>query len=160
MSFQIKKIEIPKILSTWVFAASKYQQNFKILQLAWTLTPNQFWTKCLRCLIVAQEIVFHSYFMEITSFIFIWLQLNHYGSSNLLKNFSKLIFLAILSYIQFLTFLKKWNFYFLLICINLLIIMKPEKMKSLSEVEDEIKQLKNCPFLLLWPPFKKIVKWA
>ena len=104
MSFQIKKFQIPKILSTWVSAASKCQQNFKILQLAWTLVTNKFWTKCLRCLIFAKTIVFHSYLMEITTFISIWLQLNHHGSSNLLKNFNKL---------NFLDFPKKLKFLFL-----------------------------------------------
>ena len=36
--------------------------------------------------------------------------------------------------------------------------MKPEKMKSLSEVENEIKQLENATFLLCQPIFEKIVK--
>ena len=31
--FPDKKNQIPKILSPWVFVATKYQQNFKILQL-------------------------------------------------------------------------------------------------------------------------------
>ena len=86
-------------MPTWVFVALKCWQNFKILQLAWTLTPNKSWTKCVRCLIFAQTKAFHLYFMQITTFISIWLQLKHNGSSHLLKNLSKLIFfLEILSY--------------------------------------------------------------
>ena len=66
-------------MPTWVFVVSKCWQNFKILQLAWTLAPNTFWMKCLRCLIFAQTIVLHPYFMKITTSISIWLQLNHNG---------------------------------------------------------------------------------
>ena len=60
-------------------------------------------------------------------------------------------FLAILGYHN--GFLKKkkkkqWNFYFQLICIILLNTMKPEKLKSLSEVKNEIYQLKNAIFSL------------
>ena len=40
--FSDKKIQIPKILPTWVFVALKCQQNFEILQLVWTLAPNKF----------------------------------------------------------------------------------------------------------------------
>ena len=50
--------------------------------------------------------------MEITPFISILLQLNHSGSSNLLKKFSKLIFLTILSY-RYESFKKKLKFLFL-----------------------------------------------
>ena len=75
--YQIKKILNSKILSMWVFVAPKCWQNFEILQLAWTLAPNKFWTKCLKCLIFAQTIVFHLYFMEITTLTFILLQLSH-----------------------------------------------------------------------------------
>ena len=46
--FSDKKNKILKSLPTWVFVAPKCWQNFKILQLAWTLTPNKFWTKCLK----------------------------------------------------------------------------------------------------------------
>ena len=88
--------------------------------------------------------------MEITTSISIWLQLNHNGSSNLFEKFSKLNFLAILGYHN--GFLKKnkkqWNFHFQLICIILFNAMKPEKLKSLSEVKNEIYQLKNAIFLL------------
>ena len=83
---QIRKIDTPKILPMWVFVAQKCQQNVEILQLVWTLTPNKFWTKCLRCLIFTQKIVFHPYFREITTSISICLQLNHNGCSNLLLN--------------------------------------------------------------------------
>ena len=48
LSFHIKKNKILKSLLTWVFVAPKGWQNFKILPLAWTLTPNKFWTKCLK----------------------------------------------------------------------------------------------------------------
>ena len=46
--FSDKKNKILKSLPTWVFVAPKCWQNLKILQLAWTLTPNKFWTKCLK----------------------------------------------------------------------------------------------------------------
>ena len=95
--FADKKNSNFKILSSWVFVATKCQ-SFIILWLVWTLTSNKFWTKCLKCLIFTQTIAFHPYFIEMTSFISIWLQLNHNGSSNLLKNYSKWNFLGILSY--------------------------------------------------------------
>ena len=80
LSFQIKQNLNSKNFVHMGFCGPKCRQNFNILQLAWSLTPNKFWTKYLRCLIS------------------IWLQLNHNGSWNLLKNFSKLNFLAILCY--------------------------------------------------------------
>ena len=40
LSCQIKKIEIPKILPMSIFVAPKCRQNFKILHLVWSLTPN------------------------------------------------------------------------------------------------------------------------
>ena len=86
LTFQIKKNQISKILSVWVFVAPKCQQSFKILLLVWTLRPNKFWTKCLRCLIFAQTIVFHSYFMEETTLISIWLQ-GQSHSSKLFKGY-------------------------------------------------------------------------
>ena len=52
---QIRKTDTPKILPMWVFVAQKCQQNVEILHLVWTLTPNKFWTKCLRCLIFTQK---------------------------------------------------------------------------------------------------------
>ena len=110
LSLQIKKISNFKILSSWVFVAPNCQ-GFKILWLVWTLTPNKFWTKCLKCLIFTQTIAFHPYFIDMTSFISIWLQLNHNGSSNLLKNYSKLNFLGILSY--------HYGFLFLFFLVNL-----------------------------------------
>ena len=46
------------------------------------------WRWCeTKLIFVAQAIVFHPYFMEITSFISIGLQFSHYSSSKLLKNF-------------------------------------------------------------------------
>ena len=36
--------------------------------------------------------------------------------------------------------------------------MNPDKMKSLSEVENEIWQLKNANLSLFYPHFEKIVK--
>ena len=110
------KLQIPKILSTLVFVGPKVltsvkcKQNFKILLLAWTLTPNISLTKCLRFLIFAQTIVFHAYFIEITTVITIWLQLNHNSSSDLLKNFCKLNFLWSVSYHY--GFFKKADFFF------------------------------------------------
>ena len=99
LSFQMKKKnQIPKILPVWVFVALRHQQNFEILHLLSSLIPTKFWTKCLRCLIFAQTIVFHTYFMEITTLISIWLQLSHNGWSKLLQIFIKSISLAILSY--------------------------------------------------------------
>ena len=106
-----------------------FWQNFEILQLTWTLTPNKFWTKCLM-----PDFQPNNSIPPITTFIFIWLQLNHNGSLNLLKNFSQLNFLAILP-LCFLKKKKKWNFYFYVICIILLSTMNPEKMKSLSKVK-------------------------
>ena len=90
--FSFKKIQVPKNLPTWVFVAPKCWQNFEILQLVWTLTPNKSWTKCLRCLISMQAAVFHPHFRKTTILISIWLQLNHNCSSNLLKKLSKLNF--------------------------------------------------------------------
>ena len=78
--------------------SKKVLTNYEILQLAWTLTPNEFPTKCLRCLIFTQTIAFHSYFMEITTLISTGLQLNRNGSSKLLNIFIKSILLAISSY--------------------------------------------------------------
>ena len=49
-------------------------------------------------MIFAQAIVFQPYFMKTTISISIWLQLSNNKSSKLLKNFSKSISLAILSY--------------------------------------------------------------
>ena len=96
LPFQIKKCQIPKIfLSMWVFVALKCQQNSEILQVVWTLTANKYWTRCLRCLIFLKTIVFHPYFMEITTLISIWLQLSHNGSSDLLKIFIKLKFVKL-----------------------------------------------------------------
>ena len=92
LTFQIKKN------SMWIFVSLKCQQDFEILLVVWTLKLYKFWIQCHRCLILEQIIVFHTYFMEITALIFIWLQLNRNGSSTLLKNFNKLNFLAILSY--------------------------------------------------------------
>ena len=69
LSFQLKKNQILKILSTWIFVTPKCQQSFMILQLLWTLTPNKFWTKCFICLIFAQTILFHPHFIEITTLI-------------------------------------------------------------------------------------------
>ena len=92
LSFQIKKIQIPKIFVMWFFVAPNFQQNFEILLLLWTLTTNKFWTKCLRCLTLAQTIIFHPYFMEMTTLMSILLQLSHNGSSKLLKMFSKSFF--------------------------------------------------------------------
>ena len=89
LSFQIKKCSNSK--NFVCFCGPKLRQNFEILQLVCTLAPNKSWTKCLRCLIFAQPIVFHPYFMEITTFIAIWLQLSHNGSSKLLKFFIKSI---------------------------------------------------------------------
>ena len=88
LSFQIKKIQIPKILSTWIFVA---QSVNKILRSC------SWYGICLRCLIFAQTIVFHQHCMKITSLISIWLQLSHNGSSKLFKIFIKSILLAILS---------------------------------------------------------------
>ena len=90
-SFQLKKKQLPKILPMRDFVPLK---SFEILQLVWILTPNK---SCPRCMILPQAIVFHPYFIEITSFISIWLQFRHYGSTKLLKNF-KSNFLTILSY--------------------------------------------------------------
>ena len=47
---------------------------------------------------VTQTIVFHPYFMEITTLISIWLQLSYNGSSKLHKIFIKSVSLAIFSY--------------------------------------------------------------
>ena len=41
-AFSDKKNQIPKNLATLVFVALKCPENFKILQLALTLTPNKF----------------------------------------------------------------------------------------------------------------------
>ena len=82
-AFSVKKNQIPKIL------------------------------KFLRCLIFAQIIVPHPYFMEITTLISIWLQLNHNDSSNLLKNFSKLIFFWQFQATIMDFFFKKMKFSFL-----------------------------------------------
>ena len=41
LSFQMKKIQIPKILPMWVLAPLKRQQNFEVLQLVCILTPNK-----------------------------------------------------------------------------------------------------------------------
>ena len=92
LSFQIKKNQIWKILSTWVFVAPKCQQCFKILQLVWTLTPNKFSAKLFWCRIFAQTIVFHLCFMEITTLISASLQVRHNRSSKLLKIFIKSTF--------------------------------------------------------------------
>ena len=62
LSFQIKQNLNSKNFVHMGFCGPKCWQNFNILQLAWSLTPNKFWTKYLRCLIS------------------IWLQLNHNGS--------------------------------------------------------------------------------
>ena len=83
LTFQIKKTQISKILSMWFFVARTCKQSFKILLLVWTLTPNNFSTKCFRCLIFAQTIVFHLYFMEITTLISTWLQVRQNHSSKL-----------------------------------------------------------------------------
>ena len=85
--FSDKKIEISKILSMWVFVAPKCQESLKILQLVWTLKANKFGTKCFRCLLFAQTIVFHLYFMEITTFRSISLQVRQNHSSKLLKGY-------------------------------------------------------------------------
>ena len=87
-----------KILSMWIFVAQKWQQSFKNLQLVCALATRKFSKKCLRCLIFAQTIVFHWYFMEIIILISIWMQVRHNGSSKLLNILIKSIFLAILSY--------------------------------------------------------------
>ena len=58
----------------------------------WILRPNKFLTWCPRCMIFTQAMVFHPYFMEVTSFISNWLWFNHYSGSKLLKNFKKSIF--------------------------------------------------------------------
>ena len=42
LSIRIKKNQILKTLTMWVFVPLKCQQTFKILQLVWILTPNKF----------------------------------------------------------------------------------------------------------------------
>ena len=98
LSLQTLKIQIPKILSIWVFEAQKFRHNFEILLLIWTLTPNKLGRKCLRFLIFAQTIAFNPYFMKITTLISTWLQLAIMVAQKLLNIFMKSISLAILSF--------------------------------------------------------------
>ena len=59
-----------KYLVHMTFCGPKVSSKFwDFMQLVWTLTPNKFWTKCLRCLIFIQIIVSHTYFIEITTLI-------------------------------------------------------------------------------------------
>ena len=133
LSFQIKKFKFQKFCPRGFL----WPKSVNKMKLVWTLTPNKFWIKCLRCLVFAQTIVFNQYFMETTTLISIWLQLSHNGGSKLLKIFIKSISLTILSY-HYRFFKKKKSFYFKLTSIILLSTMKPEKMRSLSEMENEI----------------------
>ena len=137
-----KKNQIAKILPLWAFVAPKCQQNVDILQHAWTLKPNKFWIKCLRSLIFTQTTLFHH------KLISTWLQLSHSGSSNLLKNFSKLNFFG---NFKLLLWKKKWIKFLSLVNLHHFVeqkIMKPEKMQSLSEVENRIYQLQNATLSL------------
>ena len=61
--FSDKKNQIPKILPMWVFVPLKF----------WDFAAGRFWYKCLRCTIFIKAIVFHPYFIELTTFISIWL---------------------------------------------------------------------------------------
>ena len=78
------------IFNNFVFSDKKHSncKNFAHIWFSWSsmvnkilrfcscdLTPNKFWTKCLKCLVFAKTTVFHPYFLEITTFISIWLQL-------------------------------------------------------------------------------------
>ena len=66
LSFQIKRnsnLNCPRGF-LWPFAVPKCQQNFEILQLIWTVTPNKLQAKCLTCLIFAQTTVFHQFCYE------------------------------------------------------------------------------------------------
>ena len=59
-----KKIKFQKFCPhgfLWLWSIAKILGS---LQLAWTVTPNKFWTKCLRCLIFLGTIVFHPYFVD------------------------------------------------------------------------------------------------
>ena len=102
-----------KNLSTWVL---RCQSVNKILRFCSGMhfAPYKFWRKCLRRLIFVQTIVFHPYFMEINTLIYIWLQLSCNGSSKLLKIFIKSISLAILSchygfFKKFKIFVFSWS---------------------------------------------------
>ena len=99
LSFQIKKSNSKTFVHVG-FCSSKVFATF------WDFSAGiEFYTqsvskkKRLRLLIFAQTILLHSYIMEITTLIYIWLQLSHNGSSKLLKIFIKSISLAILTYL-------------------------------------------------------------
>ena len=96
LSFSNKKIQVPKILPTWVFVNLKCQQNFEILQLVWTLAPNTFWIMFQILDFCPNNSIAHIFYGN--NHLFIFLQLSHNGCSNLPKTFIKLYFLVILSY--------------------------------------------------------------
>ena len=146
----------------------KCRQNFKILQLAWTLTPNKFWTKCIRCLIFTQT-VFHSvhWGINLPSKTLPPLScqaplksakcpgLPFLGNSPLYIGF----FMNPTLKIQFFSELQKYSSFSSLtqsyipfknkfLVEIFLSTMKPERMKSLSEVGNEIYQLKYTTFSL------------
>ena len=167
-SFHIKENSNPKYLPTYVVFAQSVDKILKILQLAWTLTPNKFWTKCIRCLIFTQT-VFHSvhWGINLPSKTLPPLScqaplksakcpgLPFLGNSPLYIGF----FMTPTLKIQFFSELQKYSSFSSLtqsyipfknkfLVEIFLSTMKPERMKSLSEVGNEIYQLKYTTFSL------------